>query len=327
MRILTLRLVFLSIFFGAEACIARSAANCNATTCGACLGKEGCGWCASTSSCVPGSALGPFAGGADAGLCPAGTYVFDSCPSSYTTGSCAQYSLSLSSSGSSGYGADTRIGVSNHVGSCGGDGAERVSSFSTTRSMDVRVETSQRMGGFPILYVREATCGGPEIVCNGSSTGAAITFRARAGVEYYVFLDTNTSGNGEYYAYEGSYRASEVTAVTPTCTAATALSSQQAIVVASSGATNGSCGGAGGERVFTYTPTSARTYVFSTSATSGDPVVYVRQGSCTGSEVGCNDDGGGSNNARLSLFLNSGTTYYVFADSYSSGASYTLNVQ
>jgi hypothetical protein len=53
----------------------------------------------------------------------------------------------------------------------------------------------------------------------------------------------------------------------------------------------------------------------------------VRSGTCPGTQLACDDDGGGSLTSRISLSVTPGT-YYIVVDGYSSSASgsYVLNV-
>jgi hypothetical protein len=57
-----------------------------------------------------------------------------------------------------------------------------------------------------------------------------------------------------------------------------------------------------------------------------DTALFIRSGSCTGTQVGCNDDACGLQ-SRISMALDPGT-YYIFVDGYSSygAGTFTLNV-
>ena len=57
-----------------------------------------------------------------------------------------------------------------------------------------------------------------------------------------------------------------------------------------------------------------------------DPVLYVRSGSCTGAQVGCNDDAGGTLKSELVLAGLAAGTYYVFVDSAGSSGDFELTV-
>jgi hypothetical protein len=76
----------------------------------------------------------------------------------------------------------------------------------------------------------------------------------------------------------------------------------------------GSCGGAGSEARFTFTLTATSDVFLTTHGAPMDTVLYVRSCSCTGTEVGCNDDADGRTTSVLRLTDLPGGTYSVFAD-------------
>jgi hypothetical protein len=57
-----------------------------------------------------------------------------------------------------------------------------------------------------------------------------------------------------------------------------------------------------------------------------DPVLYVRSASCIGTQVGCNDDAGGSLRSELVLSAVPAGTYFVFVDSAGSSGDFELHV-
>ncbi len=76
------------------------------------------------------------------------------------------------------------------------------------------------------------------------------------------------------------------------------------------------------ERVFRWTPTASGPASFQTCSpnTRFDSVVSVRQGTCTGTQLTCNDDGpcgagvSGTEASSTTLNVTAGTTYYVVVD-------------
>ncbi len=84
------------------------------------------------------------------------------------------------------------------------------------------------------------------------------------------------------------------------------------------------------ERVFEWTPTTSGIATFSTcgSDTLFDTILYVRTGSCEGSELGCNDDVTGCDTgepstyhgSRISTLVNAGETYFIVVDGYDTRA-------
>lgn len=91
-----------------------------------------------------------------------------------------------------------------------------------------------------------------------------------------------------------------------------------------------SCPTTGGpERVFRLVVTQTSDLLLSLdhdgTSDGWDPVLYVRSGSCTGAQVGCNDDG---SNLKSVLVLSAVApgTYYVFVDSAGSSGDFELTV-
>ena len=82
-----------------------------------------------------------------------------------------------------------------------------------------------------------------------------------------------------------------------------------------------SCGSSGGADVFYTLVLAVRSRVVASSVGSGfDTVLHVRSGSCTGSEVACDNDGGGAGTSRLDVVLDAGT-YYLVVDGNGAAAS------
>ncbi len=80
------------------------------------------------------------------------------------------------------------------------------------------------------------------------------------------------------------------------------------------GTDTGTCGGAGSEAIYTFTLTGTSDVFITTHGTPIDTVVYVRSCSCTGTEVGCNDDADGVTSSVVQLNALAGGTYTVFID-------------
>lgn len=94
---------------------------------------------------------------------------------------------------------------------------------------------------------------------------------------------------------------------------------------------SGSCGRTGGspEKVFQWTPARSGRATIQTcgASTTYDSVLYLRSGTCTGSQLACNDDtsgcptsGSSNRGSRLRPTVTAGQTYFIFVDGYD-GAS------
>ena len=91
----------------------------------------------------------------------------------------------------------------------------------------------------------------------------------------------------------------------------------------------GSCGGATGrELVYQFSGTADVLYIVNLQGASGfDTLLYVRTGDCgTGTEIGCNDDFGQTNQSQLIFVAPTTGTYYAFVDGYSASSYGTFNL-
>jgi len=91
---------------------------------------------------------------------------------------------------------------------------------------------------------------------------------------------------------------------------------------------SGSCGGSSApERTYTFTAPMAGTYSFFTESASYDTVLYLRDGSCDGQELGCDDDGGSGLHSLVQLPLEDGQTVVIVVDGFGqSFGTFTLYI-
>ncbi|MFO7565660.1 MAG: hypothetical protein R6X02_23660 [Enhygromyxa sp.] len=95
------------------------------------------------------------------------------------------------------------------------------------------------------------------------------------------------------------------------------------------GEISGTCGGNGKEAAYTWTAPEGGLYIFDTFGSNYDTVLYLREASCGGDQIACNDQGGIGNQSRVEAVLEAGETVYVVVDNYSAfneGGDYTLNI-
>ncbi|XXX80135.1 MXAN_6577-like cysteine-rich protein [Sorangium sp. So ce134] len=90
------------------------------------------------------------------------------------------------------------------------------------------------------------------------------------------------------------------------------------------------CGYFGGpEATYLFTAPADALYTFDTEGSAFDTLLDVRDGSCAGPSLKCNDNAdptGEFTHSRLSLLLNAGQSVVVSVDSYEASGEYTLNV-
>ena len=166
----------------------------------------------------------------------------------------------------------------------------------------------------------------------GGSLTSRITATLTAGVTYYIVVD------GYGTTYSGPYTL-HVTPASCTPTVADTCAGATCAITASGSWSGNSCsylhdytpstcaysGSNGYDVVYALTVGYYREVQISTAGSSFDTVLYVRSGSCTGTEIGCNNDYNDTT-SYLDLWLNAGT-YYIIIDGYSSNCgAYSLTV-
>jgi hypothetical protein len=84
----------------------------------------------------------------------------------------------------------------------------------------------------------------------------------------------------------------------------------------------------GPEVVYAFTAPTAGRYVFDTTGSAFDTVLYVRDGGCQGGDLGCNHDNGAASQSQLSLTLSAGQAVAVVVDGYNGAmGDYTLHIR
>mgnify|MGYP005839706793 CR=1 FL=1 len=109
-----------------------------------------------------------------------------------------------------------------------------------------------------------------------------------------------------------------------------------ALPVTASGSTAGranalggaSCGGTNApDYAYQWTAPSAGTYTIDTFGSSFDTVLYVRDASCGGDELACNDDAGGTYQSQVTVTLAAAQTIVIVVDGYDTASgSYSLHI-
>lgn len=111
----------------------------------------------------------------------------------------------------------------------------------------------------------------------------------------------------------------------PGATTVTGTGGRYDVTLGASSTTSGTCGGAGPEATLTFTTTAVSDVLIATHGATQNTVVYVRSCTCTGSEIGCNDDADGRTSSVLRLTALAAGTYDVIVDS-AAGASGSVPV-
>jgi hypothetical protein len=224
-----------------------------------------------------------------------------------------------------------RGAVSN--GSCarGSGGPEIIHRLELSSAEDVHFDLTVTGFWSAVLYIRQSTCTGTEMGCIGVYSTGGLNLSLAAGT-YFVYVDGDST-----YDY-GAYTLELETFVPPpndACSGATAITADGTFTgsntfasdTADPSACAGGSGSLGQDVWFTFTLSSPATVTFATLGSTYDTVLYVRSGSCTGSEIACDDDGGSGLDSYISQSFAAGT-YYLVLDGFSSYAvgDYTLTV-
>ncbi|NUP11717.1 MAG: hypothetical protein HOW73_37195 [Polyangiaceae bacterium] len=173
-----------------------------------------------------------------------------------------------------------------------------------------------------------ATCG--ELACNddASSPTSLVSMVMTQGQGVYVLVD---GANGE----SGTYTLTVAGSSQPACpTVAMANTVPQTVSGTTAGSLNaraGTCGGGSApDNTFAFTAPTTKTYVIDTIGSSFDTVLYVLNGTCTGTqELGCNDDVPGLGSvSQLSVPLTAGQAVTIVVDGWGQHAgNYQLRIQ
>lgn len=185
-----------------------------------------------------------------------------------------------------------------------------------------------------IISVRDAGCNGMELSCNdngpnGQGFGESYTWVTLAAGQQVLVSVEGAGGQ------EGDFTLNVNTFVPPPCPE-TVLPSMVPQTI--SGNTTGginfvlpNCGGSDSpERTYSFTAPASAMYEFNTFGSSYDTVIAVRNATCGGAELACNDDwGGGTTESQVMVQLAAGQTVVVVVDGYGAGNSgpFTLNIQ
>jgi len=225
--------------------------------------------------------------------------------------------------------------ASTYDGSCAwGSGApEVVYELVLTSAMDVLFDLAAP-GWYGIVYVTLGTCDGTEVGCAIDYDPASV-MSLGAGT-YYVFVDGADSGD------EGDYTLTVREYIPPTpvtgnddCGSAYALTASGTYGGNDSALTDNaepatcatSARGRGGhDAFFSFTLTATTTVSLNTDGSSYDTILYIRQGSCTGTEIACDDDSGAGTASAITRSLTAGTYYVILDDFYHTNGDWILNV-
>ena len=167
--------------------------------------------------------------------------------------------------------------------------------------------------GFACNTGLPGVCAAGTTVCSGG--GIACSQNQSASSEVCDSLDNDCNGVVD----NGAVGSIDLGSTFPTTVTGTTSGSPNQF--------SGTCGGnLSAEKSYTWTAPSDGTYVFDTIGSSYDSVLYLRNGTCAGSEIACNDDAVGVD-SQITLAMTTGQKVIIFVDGYNGqGGNYNLHI-
>jgi hypothetical protein len=187
---------------------------------------------------------------------------------------------------------------------------------------------------YGIIHVHQGTCDGTEVACiMDYDPGLGISLTAGT---YYIMVDGRDSGEeGDFTLTIDSWTPPTPVTGNSDCSSAHSITADGSWSgnntgfsddADPSGCATSSVGRGGRDAWFTFTLTSSTAVTIGTALSSYDTVLYIRQGSCTGSEVACDDDSGPGTTSEISTTLPADTYYVIVDDFYNTTGDYVLTV-
>ncbi len=228
------------------------------------------------------------------------------------------------------YLGSTRRFGSDVTTSCGG-GADAIYELRLTEDHDVLLSAFGDSQTY--IAIRDACPGTTDLLCGASQIRA----RGLAAGTWYVIVKTASTGNFSLTVEFFAPAVVQYVSGNDTCAQAHEMVNTPGSTTMYIGSTTGMTNDAGAtcaasanspDAVYRLVLDAARSVTLDMRTTSFDSALHVKSDSCpAGTQVGCNDDTGGTRRSYLALSLAAGT-YFVFADGYSTSASgnYELEV-
>jgi hypothetical protein len=295
---------------------------------------------ACSNSCGAGGTQSCQAGSCTWGCCNAGSEICgnscdDDCDGSVNEGCTASgdnCASTLTVAGTGGSYSGTTVGMTaDYDPSCGyyTGVPDVVYAFTPSTSGTWQIDTNG--SGFDtMLHVYGPPCLGSLLGCDddaGDGAASLVSLSLSAGTTYYIVVDG--------YSTTGTYtlNVTRPTTLAPGDNCATS----SGFITGSGTWTGNTCSylhdytpgcrstSTAADVVYGLTVGYYREVIIDLYYSSYDTVLHVHQGSCTGTEVGCNDDYTGLS-SYLDLYLDAGT-YYIVIDGYSSACgAYQMDV-
>ncbi len=216
-----------------------------------------------------------------------------------------------------------------HSGSCvgGRGGADTTLAFTAPQSGPYIFDTNGSSFDTVLYVLSGSDCAGAELACDddgGDGTRSELVVELEADEDVIIVVDGYDATNSGSFVLNASFNcgATDLGSALPASATGT-----------TSGGPNehsGSCqGGISPESIFSWTAPAAGNYRVSTAGSSFDTALYIRDGSCHGAQLGCNDDAVNDDvlTSELNLSLAAGQAIAIFVDGYNGDAgSFNLSI-
>lgn len=181
-----------------------------------------------------------------------------------------------------------------------------------------------------VLELRNGSCTGSVIVCNdnaGDSEQARAIANLSAGQTVVAIVDGIEGDSGPFTLTVTEYVPPPCPELTLGTTFPQTVTGTTAIMDRVSSLSAPCASGGGPEATYAFTAPAEALYTFDTFGSTFDTVLHVHDGTCSGPNLGCNDDASGLQ-SQVKVRLREGQTVVVVVDGYSTTSSgdYTLNV-
>jgi hypothetical protein len=204
------------------------------------------------------------------------------------------------------------------AGSCGGGGGNDVSYLFTAPNSGTFTFDTFGSSFVSRIYVNNGTCGGAEIACGREGVLADLD----AGQEVTVVIDS-PYGGGEFSlnvdTLGGACPDDDLGNTVPQAVSDTTVGGDNTLA--------GTCGGDfSADQIYEFSAPQDGLYQFDTFGSALDTVLYLREASCDGDELDCNDDfSPNDEDSRIISGMTAGQTVLVAVDGNGVGA-YDLNI-
>lgn len=172
---------------------------------------------------------------------------------------------------------------------------------------------------FPAILSVTRDC--VEVTCATAADQPRVSFDALAGQTYIIAVDAEAPASGEFSLTIEEARCPEFV-----------LDSVPFLVVSGSttdagDSANPGCVNGGRDHTYSWTAPFSALYDFSLAGSSYDTALSIRDGSCTGPELACDDDGAGDVQSRITMRVAEGQTLTIIVDGFEGNTGdYTLEI-